>query len=95
MASDKKFYAQVDGLNVRLATANDYQVVMDIDDNVYFGFDYLPSMYYQFMHSKRDFMFVLEEAQKIVSTPSPKLQLRQLNITNNSSSGVHLDQVIL
>ena len=57
-----------DGLNVRLATANDYKAVLDINRNVYDGFDYLASMYFYFLHHPDVLLFVAELDGKIVST---------------------------
>ena len=58
----------LDGLNVRLATASDYKAVLDINRNVYDGFDYLPSLYFYFLHHPEVLLFVAELNGKIVST---------------------------
>ena len=57
-----------DGFNVRIATANDYKAVLDINRNVYDGFDYLASMYFYFLHHPDVLLFVAELNGKIVST---------------------------
>ena len=58
----------LDGLNVRLATASDYKAVLDINRNIYEGFDYLPSLYFYFLHHPDVLLFVAELNGKIVST---------------------------
>ena len=59
-----------DGFNVRFATASDYKAVLDINRNVYEGFDYLPSLYFYFLHHPDVFLFVAELNGKIVSIRS-------------------------
>ena len=51
---------------VRRATPADYQAVIDIDDNVYDGLDYMPTMYHQFLHSRHHLMLVVVDSGKVV-----------------------------
>ena len=54
-------------ITVRLATYADYQAVMNINDNIYAGFDYLFSMYHEFCHDSNTFCFVAELEREVVS----------------------------
>ena len=53
----------------RRATLNDYEAVMDINRNVYSGFDYLPYEYKQFTKSPNRIGFVGELDGKVVNIP--------------------------
>ena len=53
---------------VRRATPADYQAVIDIDDNVYDGLDYVPTMYHQFLHSRHQLMLVIVDSGKVVGS---------------------------
>lgn len=55
----------MEGLTIRLATENDYESVMAIDEAVYGGIDYLPSMYNK-MILHPDFSAVLAEMHGVV-----------------------------
>jgi len=59
--------AAVHAVSVRPATFSDYEAVMDIDRNLFQGLDYLPSMFYQFLHRKQHFLYVGELDGKVVS----------------------------
>ena len=54
-------------VHVRPATAKDYEDVMNIDRDVYEGFDYLPTLYYPFLHHPDFQLYVVEVGGKIVS----------------------------
>ena len=54
-------------IHVRMARAEDYQAVLDINRHVYADFDYLPSLYFYFMHHPDVYMWVAEVGGKIVS----------------------------
>jgi hypothetical protein len=64
---DQELYILDGDTVVRSAKISDFQAVMDIDDNVYDGLDYLPSMYFQFLQSRHHLMVVWEVSGKIVS----------------------------
>jgi len=51
---------------VRRATFDDLKAIIDINDNVYEGFDYMPAFFYTFMHSKQHVIYVYEENGKLV-----------------------------
>lgn len=51
---------------VRQAKPEDRQSVIDVDDNVYDGLDYIPTMYHQFLQSRQQLMLVLEDAGNVV-----------------------------
>src|SRR5688572_1992635 len=53
-------------VRVRRATFDDLNAIMDINDNVYDGFDYMPALFYTFMHSKLHVIYVHEEDGKLV-----------------------------
>ena len=51
---------------IRRATFDDLNAIMDINDNVYDGFDYMPALFYTFMHSKLHVIYVYEDDGKLV-----------------------------
>jgi len=51
---------------VRRATFDDLEAIVDINDNVYEGLDYMPALFYTFMHSKLHVIYVYEEDGKLV-----------------------------
>ena len=51
---------------VRLATFADYEAVLDINRNVYDGFDYLPVMYHEILHNPHNVAMVAEMKGKVV-----------------------------
>ena len=55
-------------LRVRPAQLSDYRSVMDINTNVYDGFDYLPAMYRVYLHNPDAHCFVGLLADKVVCT---------------------------
>ena len=55
-------------LVVRPATGSDYEAVLDINRNVYSGFDYVSSMYFYFQHHPDVMMFIAELDGRVVST---------------------------
>ena len=65
--ADRPVYIRQGDYVLRRATPSDYQAVIDIDDNVYNGLDYMPLMFHQFLHSKHHVMLVIEYVGKIVS----------------------------
>ena len=48
------------GGRVRRATFADLDAILDINDNIYDGLDYMPAYFYIFMHSKDYAMYVFE-----------------------------------
>lgn len=52
--------------NIRRVSFNDLEAVMAINDDVYEGLDYLPSLFYTFLHSKQHEMYVYERDGKVV-----------------------------
>lgn len=53
--------------NIRRVSFNDLEAVMAINDDVYEGLDYLPSLFYTFLHSKQHEMYVYERDGKVIS----------------------------
>ena len=53
-------------VTIRRATSADYDSVMDIDDNVYNGMDYLPSTYQGFLMDENCHMLLAEIRGKVV-----------------------------
>ena len=51
----------------RLANLEDYQSVMDINTDIYFGLDYLPSFYHQHIQDPRRMYMLAEIDSKVVS----------------------------
>ena len=56
-----------DEITFRLAGHGDYEAVMDINRDVYGGFDYLPCLYHTFLHDKGVIMMLAEVKGKVVS----------------------------
>ena len=54
-------------IRVRRAVGADFNDVMDIDRNIYWGFDYLPALYHAFSHHPDVHMYVAEINNEIVS----------------------------
>ena len=54
-------------IQFRDATPADYDDVMNINDNIYEGHDYLPSYYHDFCKDPQCHMFVAEDEGKVVS----------------------------
>ena len=54
-------------ITFRRATLADYDDVMNINENVYEGADYLPARYYSFCQDPQRHMFVAEDDGKVVS----------------------------
>ncbi len=52
---------------MRRATFDDLNAIMDINDDIYDGLDYMPALFYTFMQSKLHVMYVYEEDGKLVS----------------------------
>ena len=61
------YFAEMDNFHVREATAEDRDRVLRINDNVYFGFDYIESYYDYFVTSQHTTPFVLLHENTIVS----------------------------
>ena len=55
---------------MRRATFDDLNAIMDINDNVYDGCDYMSTLFYTFMQSKLHIIYVFEEDGKLVSLTS-------------------------
>ena len=51
---------------VRRATFDDLKAIIDINDDVYDGLDYMEALFYTFMHSKLHVIYVHEEDGKLV-----------------------------
>ena len=56
-------------IKVRKATFQDYEAILDINRNVFQGFDYLPSWFYEMMHNPCSIAWVQEIKGKVVSPP--------------------------
>jgi len=65
--ADRQIYIHNGDFVLRRATPSDYQAVIDIDDNVFDGLDYMPLMFYQFLQSRHHVVLVIEHAGQIVS----------------------------
>ena len=52
---------------VRRAKSEDYEPILDINRDVYEGFDYLPASFHTLLHNPDVHMFVTEREGKIVS----------------------------
>jgi len=52
---------------MRRANFDDLDAIMDINDDIYDGLDYMPALFYTFMQSKLHVMYVYEEDGKLVS----------------------------
>jgi len=52
---------------MRRATFDDLNAIMDINDNINDGVDYMPTLFYTFMQSKLHIVYVFEEDGKLVS----------------------------
>ena len=70
----------------RLAKTTDREGVLDINRNVYSGFDYVPSLFFCFQHHPDVMMFVAEIVDKIVST-------RMIQSTSTIRCYVHVGYV--
>ncbi len=55
-------------INIRKATVDDYEGVLNINTDVYDGTDYLPIMYHHFIRDPKADCYVAEVDGKIVST---------------------------
>ena len=51
---------------IRRATIHDLNAIMDINDNVYLGLDYLPELFNVYMQSKLHVLYVYEEDGRLV-----------------------------
>lgn len=51
---------------IRRATFDDLNAIMEINNNIYDGFDYMPAFFYIFMQSKLHVIYVYEEDGKLV-----------------------------
>ena len=58
---------QPEDVEFRLATADDYEAVMDIDRNIYSGYDYLPTMYHSYVNNPQRVVCVAQLKGQIVS----------------------------
>ena len=57
----------VDEITFRLAGPEDYQAVLDIHDDVYYGMDYIPAICYDVINSRDTAMYLAEIKLKVVS----------------------------
>ena len=57
----------ISSVRVRLATPEVYEAIMNINRNVYGGFDYLPMLYFTFHHNPEIYSFVAETDGVVVS----------------------------
>ena len=60
-------------LVVREARHEDYQAVMDINHNVYYGLDYLPAKYHNLLRDPNSNCYLLEVNGKVVCIRGGKL----------------------
>ena len=68
--------------SIRIATSSDYDAVMDINENVYQGYDYLAQLYQVFLRDSDIRMYVGICNDKIVSNISDiKLQKKNKNLS--------------
>ncbi len=58
----------VGNLKFRVATEADYEGVMNINRDVYYGVDYLPEYYMQYARNPKTFLYLAESQGKVVST---------------------------
>ena len=56
----------VDDITFRLAGPADYQAVLDIHDDVYYGMDYIPAIYHDVINSRDTAMYLAEVKGKVV-----------------------------
>ena len=56
-----------DLVRLRRASADDYDAILDINRNVYEGFDYLPSLFHTFLQHPDIRLYVTEYNGEIVS----------------------------
>ena len=52
--------------NIRIATVRDYDAILDINRNVYKGYDYIPALFYTFFHNQNINLYVGLYCGKIV-----------------------------
>ena len=55
-----------DQITFRLAGPEDYQAVLDINDNVYYGMDYIPAAYHDIINSRDTAMYLAVIKDKVV-----------------------------
>ena len=53
-------------VQIRIANGQDLNSVLDINQDVYEGFDYLPSVYFELVHDKNVLMFIGEVNHQVV-----------------------------
>lgn len=51
---------------IRRVNFSDLEAIMAINDDIYEGLDYMPILFYTFLHSKQHEMYVYEEDGKLV-----------------------------
>jgi len=51
---------------VRRAVLGDYEAVLDINRNIYAGFDYVPALYFTYFHDNQHVIYVLEQDGQLV-----------------------------
>ena len=55
-----------DEITFRLAEPQDYQAVLDINDNVYNGMDYIPATYHDILNGRDTAMYLAEIKGEVV-----------------------------
>ena len=70
------------GLECRRASVADYLRIMSIDDNIYNGRDYLPTLFFKFLANPRRFLYVGQIDEEIVSVSFfiGYLHMKQLSV---------------
>ena len=58
------------GVHVRAARFEDLQEILDINQNIFNGNDYMATCFYTMMHDPEHYPYVLEVDREIVSTYS-------------------------
>ena len=57
----------MDAITVRRATHADYEAVLAINDNIYDGRDYMPTLFHHFIQCKQFVVYVAEMHKAVVS----------------------------
>ena len=54
-------------IHIRPATCGDYEAVVNILPDAFDGFDYLPTVYFEYLHNPKNVAVVAEVRGKVVS----------------------------
>ncbi len=57
----------MEDIRIRRATHDDYEAVLAINDNIYDGQDYMPTLFHQFLQCKQFVVYVAEINNTVVS----------------------------